>query len=400
MRFGGGREASSGVRDAARPARPRGLLRRIGAMIVLVGAVVGGYMAFGPPPGETLLEAGSVAPLTQPLAPEVTPELPSPLPAHADPVPADPPPAEMEPGSLGAPYPLAPFLATLPSEPYIGPAAPEFTGAPPPPGLGLAEGTLFGRKVLGLRPELLARLRQVERDNPGLAEAVEMIVAYRRGGGSHGQGLAVDINYFANPYLMHETGEAERDAQLGPVYHGIAELMLGRPSVIPEAITLGAVGPDRTLRLYRALRDESRAMVGYFRLMQDRRALERFLAMRGAGSGEVDAELLQRRMLREYVALSGRPGPPVPGLGYPAPEVLPGDPPFAGDPAYRGPELGFMNLREELVRALTDSGLRWGGTDMAANSGDLMHFHLPASALGTPLGSRGSGKNQSGGGKQ
>jgi hypothetical protein len=63
---------------------------------------------------------------------------------------------------------------------------------------------------------------------------------------------------------------------------------------------------------------------------------------------------------------------------------VPGDPPFSGDPVYRGPELGFLNLREDLVGALTDAGLRWGGTDMSGNSGDLMHFYLPSASVSGP----------------
>ena len=53
----------------------------------------------------------------------------------------------------------------------------------------------------------------------------------------------------------------------------------------------------------------------------------------------------------------------------------------AGDAAYRGPESGFLNLREGLVRALTEAGLRWGGTDFGNQSGDIMHFHLPESEV-------------------
>jgi hypothetical protein len=92
-------------------------------------------------------------------------------------------------------------------------------------------------------------------------------------------------------------------------------------------------------------------------------------------------------MVRDYVTLAGRAGPAVAGLAYPTPDAEAGDPPFAGDPTYRGPELGFMNLREELVQALTDAGLRWGGTDMGSSSGDLMHFYLPASESGMTRGS-------------
>jgi hypothetical protein len=285
------------------------------------------------------------------------------------------------------------------------------------------DGVLFGRQVLGMHPELLRRLREVE-ETAALtsgsaassaaeeASGVEMIVAYRAGSRTHSQGRAVDINYYANPYVMHESGEEELNARLGPVYHRIARMMVGRDSVIPDAITQGAPDPARTLRLYRALRDESRGMVAYFRLMQDRDALLRFLESRQSAPDAArtarEAESTHRQMLQDYVTLSGRAGPPVPGMDYPEPETGGGDPPFAGDPTYRGPELGFINLREELMIALTAAGLRWGGTDMGSSSGDLMHFYLPASLLPASygpaprgiapvLGWRGSGNNRAGG---
>jgi hypothetical protein len=280
-------------------------------------------------------------------------------------------------------------LPELSGPSYIGPRAPEFTGSPAPAGSGLVDGVLFGHPVLGLHPELLRRLRRADPSSSAAVIAgsepplgVEMIVAYRRGSRAHSHGLAVDVNYYANPYIMHEQGEPLQDERLAEVYHRVARVMLGRDSVIPVAITAGAPEPARTLRLYRALRDESRAMIAYFRLMQDRDALARFLATphpQLAG----DAEAVQRRMAQDYVTLSGRAGPSVSGLDYPSPEPMGGDPPFAGDPTYRGPELGFLNLREELVRAFTDAGLRWGGTDMGASSGDLMHFYLPAGEANT-----------------
>jgi len=370
--------------------------------LALVGLAVA-YLVSGPPPAETVLEAESVLPYTQPIPPrDVAPEPPSMLAAPIEPALPRMPPGVMEPGSAaGSPAGPTPVLAALlPERPYVGPRAPEYTGSPAPTGLGLLDGRVFGHQVLGMHPELLTRLQRVEGDNPRLGVVVDTIVAYRRGNGSHGQGLAVDINYFANPYLMHESGEAQRDSQLGPVYHRIATVMLGRPSVIPEAITQGTVSPNRTQQLFRLLRDESRAMVGYFRLMQDREALERHLATRGAASGPLTAAALQQQMVRDYVTLSGRSGPPVSGLEYPMPEVTAGEPPFAGDPTYRGPELGFLNLTEELVQALTDSGLRWGGTDMGANSGDLMHFYLPSSAVTKSLGMRRSGENLPGGARK
>ncbi|MGV3720241.1 MAG: hypothetical protein ACO1SX_04960, partial [Actinomycetota bacterium] len=191
--------------------------------LAVLGLVVAGYLLLGPPPGETLLEAESGSPLTQPLLPEAALEPPEILPTHPDPVIPDAPPAEMEPGALAPPRaPGGSLAAFLPTQSYVGPTAPEFTGSPAPANFGLVDGVLFGKQVLGMRPELLERLQRVERSLPASGAGVEMMVGYRKGSRSHSQGLAVDINYFANPYLMHEAGEGARDEDLGPVYHRIA----------------------------------------------------------------------------------------------------------------------------------------------------------------------------------
>ena len=67
------------------------------------------------------------------------------------------------------------------------------------------------------------------------------------------------------------------------------------------------------------LREESRAMIGYFRLMRERGALLRQLEqssmpekLLGAGQA-VTPEAMQRQMMKDYVTLAGRSGPAVPG---------------------------------------------------------------------------------------
>lgn len=305
--------------------------------------------------------------------------------------PMGPPRPEPEPGAT--PDGAAPARPDLDD-----PGMPTHLPGPEPRGPipeGLVTTTVLGLEVQGLDPELVERLREAERlmnASPGDGPetyGVASISGYRPGSRYHSLGLAVDLNYFANPYIMHERGEEELDARLAPVYHRIARLMLGRDSVIPEQITLGTPSEERSMRLYDELREESRAMVTYFRLMRDREAVASHLqALREPVSSEYlplllpdgsapTAEGLQRQMMADYVTLAGRPGPPVPGLEYPAAEDLGGDPPFAGDPLYRGPEKGFMNIPREVVRALVRVGLRWGAVDFGRSSGDVMHFDLP-----------------------
>ncbi|MFN3651009.1 MAG: hypothetical protein ACK47B_15650 [Armatimonadota bacterium] len=264
--------------------------------------------------------------------------------------------------------------------------------APRPPLLIDAE--FFGQPVSGLDPELVRRLQRAETrlaaqtdraDADRHSAWVKTIAGYREGSRAHSEGRAVDINSSSNPYVMHEYGEEELDQVLGPIYHRIARLMLGRDSVIPEEITQGTPSPDRTMRLYEKLREESGAMAAYFRLMPDRTRLSEQLAkVNSRGRSDtlddlagVTPEALQAQMMTDYVTLAGRPGPPVEGLTYPEPAPVPGDRPLEGAAEHRAPEQGFLDLDRDLVRALTEAGIRWGGTDMANASGDLMHFFLP-----------------------
>jgi hypothetical protein len=277
---------------------------------------------------------------------------------------------------------------------------------PTPAGSGLVDGEAFGQNVRGVQPELLSRLRRAEEKAAQALSpeggpltsgeyGVYSLVGYRTGSRAHSSGRAVDLNYYANPYVMHTSGDASLDRQLGPVYHRIARLILGRDSAIPEEITQGTPSPDRALRLFHRLREESAAMVRYFSLMPDRTRLQAYLASHAdrlaaafpdsrPAAGDV-----QQQMMMDYVILAGRPGPKVPGLEYPVVPPPPdtaadggaepklGDRPFAGDPRYRAPELGYLQMREEVFRALMDSGLLWGGSDMGRQSGDLMHFFIP-----------------------
>lgn len=356
-----------------------GRTRRTVYLLAIAVSATLGAIALDIRSREVRLEAGGTAPATSYLPENVpAPEPPIPAPAPAETLAPEGPSISWPPGGSGVPSSTGELPGGKNSPTYVGPVAPEFTGSPAPASSGLMDGVLFQHPVLGIHPALMSRLQQVEAPGAPPALGVEMIVGYRRGSRAHANGLAVDINYYANPYLMHEGGESERDAGLALVYHRIARTMLGRDSVIPEEITTGSPGPERTLRLYRQLCEESRAMIAYFRLMQDSEALGRFAAAQNPPPNVAD---LRRQMADDYVTLSGRPGPVAPGLKYPEALPAPGDPPFAGDPVYRGPELGFLNLKETLVRELTDAGLRWGGTDMGANSGDLMHFYLPDSEV-------------------
>jgi N-acetylmuramoyl-L-alanine amidase len=283
-------------------------------------------------------------------------------------------------------------------------------------------GSILGRGIgNGVHPDFLKKLQQGEKAAAALIHpngasvtaqewAVKSIsgLASRAGSkGWHPWGLAVDIDYYENPYIMHTAGESSLDKLLGPVYHRIARLMLERDSVIPDDITKprkkGETAAARTERLYDALNEESQAMRNYFALMLDQQKLDQRLKAVGSDSRTrvladatpQDAAGLQKLMLLDYVTLSGREGPAVGSLSYPDPVIVHGKdtrgnskageaPFFVGKGkdqkvyqsliARRAPENGFLTIRKEIVVGLSGAGLRWGAIDFGGSSGDVMHF--------------------------
>lgn len=260
----------------------------------------------------------------------------------------------------------------------------------------LVNGTVFGRSVSGVTRSFLRKLQKAEADaakaiggsSPDFG--VVSVSGYRAGDGMHNWGLAVDINYDGLPYIMHERGEETLDRELRPVYERISRLILHRASVVPHDITQGARSASRTSSLYDQLLQESNAMILYFRCMQDTKELTAVIQHAPAGfdwspiSGSSSAptvDSLQTQMMADYVTLAGRPGPAIPGRSYPTAGTIKrstkgrADRPFeTKNPAQRGPELGYMSIRKELVMALSSAGLRWGAIDFSPESGDVMHF--------------------------
>jgi hypothetical protein len=248
-----------------------------------------------------------------------------------------------------------------------------------------------------------------------------------QGGGFHGYhswGLAVDINYTTNPYIMNEHGEGVLDRQLGPVFNRICHLMIvddpqhpDKDSIVPR---LGELRRTRRLQeAYDAIRVESDAMKSYFTLMQDGNALKNYLntpagykgyvAAFGAEGADPAAVLtprtptpptqtlipnalaVQHQMEADWTVLTSREIPAVqdppsnaiacyPDLLFQSAAPIPrGDRPFDGPGGQsllkgRSPLAGYLDLSPELVRALVTANLRWGATDFGAESGDIMHF--------------------------
>lgn len=230
--------------------------------------------------------------------------------------------------------------------------------------------------------------------------------------GWHSWGLALDVNYVTNPYIMHESGEQEVDNQLRPVFHRISRfLIISHPNHPTQDSIIPRLGGSVTVPrdAYLALKVESEAMKHYFALMQDGAALQTYLnspagqtgysrafasgATRGAPATP-DAAFVQRQMEQDWTVLTSRnPMPPIvpanpsalvphPTIFHSAPRISPGlDRPFDG-PASQGSPLlagrsplnGYLDLSDDVVNAMVSAGFMWGAVGMGSESGDIMHF--------------------------
>jgi hypothetical protein len=240
------------------------------------------------------------------------------------------------------------------------------------------------------------------------------------GGGFHVRGAAIDINYDTCPYIMHEAGEKNLDKQLGPVYERISKILLGAESVVPTRITTGgnktttADTSNSAGDIYDKLKSESDAMKKYFSLLSSPDAdLAQILDdFRKSSAGTAFPDLktpddFRRQIARDYLTLGGTlaqlfvvAGPQagtVKGYGLKAPAAVQqvdaagnpvvdenGQPKMADRPFNAKnsgkPEGGFVNIRKEIVLALTQAGMRWGAAEMGGASGDIMHFDSAADA--------------------
>lgn len=194
----------------------------------------------------------------------------------------------------------------------------------------------------------------------------------------HQWGLAVDIDYRGQPYLMHESGEAPLDRTLTVAYNRIALLILDRLS----KIVTGTADFD-------AYSQESGAMKRYFALMDGRESLDDFLVQNarsdaswttifdGQSVAPTDrASQLRTRMAADHTALISPPRPNMEAVVKPGASRPMMDAPFDSS-KHLDPRQGFLTMRAEVVRALRDVGMRWGGMDFGAGANsDIMHFDL------------------------
>jgi len=261
--------------------------------------------------------------------------------------------------------------------------------------LGLAIGD-------NIHPELQAHLTQAEKAlrDKGLSDKASDWGIYKIGGGGlesggHRWGLAIDINYDSNPYVLHEAGEVDLDRQLLQVYDRIAWFILGKNrSDLGEMITQGiSPGGFKSISdAYDHLQEESKAMVRYFQFMVDRSLLKLFVQVEWLNIPQhfvkPDVDQWISIMQQDYLIL----GRVLDGKRAPTIKKSDGeyaDRPFSGgDATRRDPAKGFLDIPRPIVEALTISAdeknrrLKWGAIDFLGGvSGDVMHFYLESGAF-------------------
>ncbi len=251
----------------------------------------------------------------------------------------------------------------------------------------LQQGRFLGQLIKKIHPDLQAKLTAAENALNGQGYVSQPGSIYKIGGGDplsggHRWGLAVDINYDSNPYIMHESGEAELDAQLFGVYERIVWLITGVTygSVIPTKITQGVpAGFSSVTDAYTQLMQESQDMVQYFALMDNDANLAALCQQRTANATD-----WKSRIQSDYVTLGGTlPGVTAPSIpaGQDRPFVLKG----GASAAKRDPKKGFLDIPQPVVEALTAQGLIWGAIGFGPESGDVMHFDLRSGTFYTQV---------------
>jgi hypothetical protein len=258
--------------------------------------------------------------------------------------------------------------------------------------------TFLGKEIQHIHSELAEKLKNAETKlrEAGLSTSashwgITSITGGRKKDGNktkgsrHAWGLAIDINPQSCPYLMHEKNESKLDVQLAPVYHRIANFILGRDSIIPQQLLGGrAAFTNDIATVYDRLEEEHNAMKRYFALMQDTETqLQEYLAgewqEKHPDSTMPNSEETREQMWQDYMTLGG--STPTGKTALPPVSKDNGkklaDRPFAR----HNPADGFLNIPKEIVLALTNAGLKWGAVDIPKEPTDLMHFDIRGATI-------------------
>ena len=199
-------------------------------------------------------------------------------------------------------------------------------------------------------------------------------------GGMHSIGLAVDLNYIGNPYILGEARCAScNDPAVTAAVGRAALLMSGRTASLSMA-RLGALGASTTLStadVYDELAADDRDLRAY--LVASAAAISARLA---AGPAASAAGLF--RSATESVSSATTRWVAQRDADLAALRA-------AANFVNRDPRNGFLNLHRDLVIALRDEAcLAWGAVDFGSGaSGDVMHFDDRRAGLGADLNERG-----------
>lgn len=253
---------------------------------------------------------------------------------------------------------------------------------------GMVDPIWLGRRFRnGIHEVLLHKLQAGEaalRQNPAyaslsdaeLGRALGITRAYGgarpRRASMHSFGLATDIEYSANPWILGNPGSPVSNEAMRQACNRAALVVGGR--VIDTAPPfLSNLARGTTATAYDALRRLDRELVAYLGLAGDVAGMRAHVARHSAVVGVVQA------------------GETVDGAATRWAEQarvdldrmrLPGSN-FSTDNDVRNPLNGFLSLNRDLVIALRDSGrLAWGAIDFGRESGDIMHFDARPDGVG------------------
>lgn len=226
------------------------------------------------------------------------------------------------------------------------------------------------------------------------------------GASMHCFGLAVDIDHDDNPFIGNLDKPSKKRPEGGPSIQIIehATLLLGGGARDPRRAppSLGehetASEADREARATRAekqwelLNVDSRLVQEYLSMTSDEvdKIVARRLAALKTWQQLQTAEPAQDATDKKKKRKKGPTPPPwVEHVSDPAwwrdqhnrdiKQSKSGDFGFGAEPT----KFGFMTLREEVVKALVQAGLTWGGT--YPGDKDLMHFDLRTGSIGAPV---------------
>ena len=167
----------------------------------------------------------------------------------------------------------------------------------------------------------------------------------------HGLGFALDVNPPQNNWLF---SHGTRGVKLGDAMKHVGDLF-------GQAVIRGAAGMSKAAKngttedAFAALDASNEALKRYRTFKNDPAALEAHLASQNAPAA---AKSKGARRWMKTIADDEK---------WFEKHLKP-------NPEQEGPA-GFMDFKKELIIALRDAaGLRWGGTDLGQDNGDLMHF--------------------------